>query len=146
MSNVIQELLGDEITLDQAHVHDRVEDWKMRVSRLFADISSWLPDLKSDRSDTIEMNEELMREYGVAPTRLPVLRLSNDDGQVAKFVPRGLWIIGANGRLNLFATNGQFVIVDRADYRSPERWEIAPALQRLRSEPLSKSTLLAAMR
>ena len=146
MSSVIQELLGDDISLDHDHVRDRVADWKMRVSCLFDDITSWFPEFASDRSDTIEMDEELMREYGVPPARLPILLLSDSDGQVGRFVPIGLWIIGANGRLNLFAARGQFVIVDRSDYPTQVQWEIAPALQRLKTEPLSKSTLLQAIR
>ncbi len=144
MSSVIQELLEDGITLDHQHIRDRVADWKMRVARLFDDITSWFPDLASSRSDVVAMNEPLMRKYDVPPAELPVLRLSRAGEQVAKFVPTGLWIVGTNGRLNLFASAGHFVIVDRSEDPIRTRWEIAPALRRLEIEPLSRSSLLPA--
>lgn len=141
MSSVIQELLGEGIAIDQSYIRARVVDWRDRVSHLFDEIVSWFPDLLSDRSDTVAMDEEMMRKFDVAPELLPVLRLSNSEGQVAKFVPHGLWVIGTNGRVNLFTADERFVIIDRADYGVPARWEVAPSLRRRDKEPLSEATL-----
>lgn len=145
MLSVIQELAGEDVILDHTHVQGRVEDWKRRLSSLYSEIVAWFPDLRSDQSDTVEMYEDLMREYGVSPTRVPVLRLFEQHDQVAKFVPRGLWIIGANGRVDLFTPKGHFLIFDRSEYSEPSRWEIASSLRRLEPEPLTPDTLLRAL-
>lgn len=145
MPSVIEELTSEDVTLDAAHIRERVADWRRRLSNLYGDIAGWLSDFTSDQTDDVEMHEELMQRYGVPPIRLPILRLSDGRDELARFVPRGLWIIGANGRVNLFAQNGQFVIIDRADYYSPPRWEIAPSLHRRDTQPLSRETLLPTM-
>ncbi len=146
MPSVIQELSDEDIALNRDHAVERVEDWKFRISRLYDEIVSWFPDLRSDRDDTVEMLEAVMDATGVAPTALPVLRLHDSSGQVAKFIPKGLWIIGSNGLVILFSANGQYVIADRSDYFAAPRWEISPSLDRLRSEPLSRTALGHAIR
>lgn len=144
MPSVIEELSGEDGVLDHAHISARVVDWQTRVSRLYAEVTSWLPNFRADRTGTVVMNEQVMQAYGVAPVRLPVLRLLAGADQVAKFVPHGLWIIGTNGRLDLFAAT-QFVIVDRSQTFTTPRWEIAPALKRRQAEPFSREALLRAI-
>ena len=146
MPNVIEELSQEDGTLNHGHVYERVNDWKTRIESLYRNIISWLDVYSADLTDTVEMNEELMREYGVPSVRLPVLRFSDGSGQIAKFIPRGLWIIGANGRVDLFAKHGSSIIFDRSDNFSPSIWEITPSLERRESRPLSKETLLQAIR
>ncbi|WP_298957832.1 hypothetical protein [uncultured Methylobacterium sp.] len=146
MPSVIQELSDEDVALNRDHVVERVEDWKRRISHLYDEIVSWFPDLRSDRDDTVEMFEALMHATGVAPSALPVLRLHDSNGQVAKFIPKGLWIIGSNGLMILFSGKGQYVIADRSDYFAAPRWEISSSSDRLRSEPLSRTTLGHAIR
>lgn len=141
MPSVLQELAGEDVSLDFTHVLQRVADWKARLDSLYNDVTSWFPELQHDRRDFVEMNEEIMREYGVAPVSLPILRFLDGKDELARFVPRGLWIIGANGRVDLFTKRKQYLIVDRSEYFSPALWEIAPALQRQQSKPFTKVVL-----
>jgi hypothetical protein len=144
MPSVIEELSGEDGVLDHARISARVVDWQTRIVGLYAEITSWFPDLRADRTGTVGMNEQVMQAYDVAPVRLPVLRLLAGPDQVAKFVPHGLWIIGTNGRLDLFAA-AQFVIVDRSETFTSPRWEIAPALRRRQAEPFTREALLRAI-
>lgn len=146
MSSVIQEILEEDIVIDQTYIRARVADWQVRVSHLFDEIVSWCPSLSSDRSDTVTMDEEMMRKFDVGPVLLPVLRLSNREQQIGKFVPHGLWVIGTNGRVNMFTASERFVIIDRSEYGIPARWEIAPSLRRLETEPLSEAALSRSLR
>ncbi len=145
MLSVIEELSGDGIVLDTAHVRARVEDWRTRIDGLYRQIAEWFPHLCVSLDDTTVMDETVMRVYGVPPMRLPILRLSDTDGEVAVLIPRGLWIIGVNGRLDLSARNGRFLILDRSGLFEKPHWTIAPALDRLAIEPLSRATLARAL-
>lgn len=145
MLSVIEELTGDGIVLDAAHVRARVDDWRARIDDLYSRIMEWFPHLGVDLDDTIVMDEEVMRAYGVPPVRLPILHLSEAGAEVATLVPGGLWIIGVNGRIDLAARNGRFLIIDRSGIFAPPRWTIAPALDRLAVEPLSRTTLARAI-
>jgi hypothetical protein len=146
MLSVIEELTGDGVVLDAEHVRARVDDWQARIDDLYREIASWFPHLSVSRHGTTVMDEEVMRAYGVPPVRLPILRVSDEGAEVAILVPRGLWIIGVNGRLDLSARGGQFLIVDRAGVFDPPRWTIAPSLDRLAAEPLSRDALAMAIR
>ncbi|KMO14186.1 hypothetical protein [Methylobacterium platani] len=145
MLSVIEELTEDGVVLDAEHLRARIVDWRMRIDDLYREIADWFPHLGADRGDTTVMDEPVMRAYGVPPIRLPVLRLSEADVEVGILVPRGLWIIGVNGRVDLSARNGQFLIIDRSGLFAQPRWTIAPALDRLAVEPLSRTTLAGAI-
>lgn len=146
MPNVIQELSSDSGELNGAQVGRRVNDWQSRVSALYDQLCEWLPKhLRTDRQSTVPMHEDLMKKYGVPETELPILNIYNDDRWVAKVVPRGLWIIGANGRLDLFAQNAQWIIVDRAENFETPIWQIAPADSRRKIEPLTHDIWLKAV-
>ncbi len=145
MANVLQELAQEDEALDRDHVVKRIRDWQGRIEALYRQIAAWLPDLSAATEGSVPMHEPLMREYGVGGTDLPVLTLSERGRVVARLVPNGLWIIGANGRLDLVAGDERFLIVDGADNFDPPRWSIAPSRDRRRTEPLSGDTLRRAI-
>lgn len=129
MSTVLQEVTDD--TIERPHIVQRVDDWDRRIRNLFADIEAWLPSgWVAEQSRTIPLNEEMMREFGVPPRALPILDLIRDGERVASIEPRVLWMIGANGRLDLICGNGHFLIVDSADVFDPAKWMIAPLSNR----------------
>ena len=87
------------------------------------------------------MHEELMKEYGVPSTAVPILVITDRGKQIAKIVPRGLWIIGLNGRLDLYSGSGHFIVLDRAPNFSPPDWHIAPAEKRRELQPMAADIL-----
>jgi hypothetical protein len=142
--NVLEEVT--DANIDRAHVMRRVDDWANRIDQLYAQVEQWLPEgWTVDRFGTVRMEEQLMKQFGVGPRNLPKLRLSRGGQAVARIEPRVLWIIGANGQLDLFRDNEHFVIVDTADNLESPKWYIAPFADRRNRQPLTPQTLAAAL-
>jgi hypothetical protein len=142
MANVLQEVT--EADLSPAHIERRVDDWITRIRDLYAAIESWLPDgWSAQRGRNVRMHEELMRRFGVAPRELPVLDLMKDGQRVASIEPRGLWIIGANGRLDLTRGTDRYVIVDEAENFAQPSWRIAPFSDRRQTQQFGREELIS---
>lgn len=118
-------------------VEERVQDWKDRLHTLFQDVRAWAVEngWRVDDSGTVGMHEELMRRFGVPATEQPTLRLDGDRGY-ALFKPKGLRVIGANGRIDLYTSKGTFIIVDLAERGAAPRWTIFRASQKREGDRL----------
>lgn len=146
MTNVAEELSSTEGGMSREHVLNRVADWKERVSNLYSAISGWLPsDVQSEVGSTVQMHEDLMKRFGIPSTSLPVLEFSRGERRLGKLVPIGLWIIGANGRVDLHAQTGHAIIVDRSENFSTPNWFIASADERRRTKSLDAGTFREAL-
>lgn len=139
MADVLNEVTT-ELTRDQ--IHRRVEDWIQRIDDLYLQIGRWLPaGCSAERRRTKRMDEELMREFRMPPRDLPILDILMDGRHVATIEPRGLWIIGANGRLDLVIGQKHYVIVDDAENFDPPHWRIAPLDDRRKLDDLDEAKL-----
>lgn len=118
-------------TVTKELVEERVQDWKKRLNALFDQIRNWAAanGWRVDDSGVVGMHEELMQQFDVPATEQPTLRLDGDRG-FALFKPKGLWVIGANGRIDLYTSKGTFIIVDLAERGAAPRWTIFRASQR----------------
>lgn len=146
MTNVAEELTSPADGLSKEHVAKRVQDWKARIAGLYDSVAEWLPDgVTADRSHSVPMHEDLMKQFHVPATSLPVLTLLRGDQWLGKLVPQGLWIIGANGRVDLFSSSGQAIIVDRSENFGNPNWLIAPSNQRRQTKPLTVDTFKSAL-
>ncbi|GJE70417.1 hypothetical protein [Methylorubrum podarium] len=145
MADVLEELTADALT--RAQVEDRVEDWAQRIAGLYGRIESWLPPgWSSRRTRRVRMIEEPMREVDLPPRELPVLDLLADEAPAATIEPRGLWIVGANGRLDLRRGADHHLILDRAaNFEEPD-WVLVPLSDRRRALPLDRSALSSVLR
>lgn len=144
MATVLDEVTSDDITRE--HVERRVADWRQRIADLYDFIERELPPgWTADRSHTVTMDAEMMRAYGVTPVQLPVLTLRRPDGARGDLKPRALWIIGANGRLDLYLPDRHLLFVDRAEnFASPE-WEVFPYQEEEHRKPLTGENLRASL-
>ena len=115
---------ADEPT--KAAVERRVKDWLDRLNQMFSYTEIWAEEhgWSIIHPDAIIMNEELMVRSGVSQQKQPMLRLERADGGFALFKPKGLWVIGANGRIDLYTSQGAFVIVDQAEPFDNPVWKI----------------------
>ncbi len=106
-------------------VREGVEDWQNRLRDLFGTIEAWSAanGWRSVGSGSVSMHEDLMRRFDLPATEQPTLRLESERGY-ALFKPKGRWVIGANGRIDLYTPKGTFVIVDLARRGDPARWTI----------------------
>ncbi len=144
MSGVLEETTTREI--EKAHVERRVEEWAERIDALYRQIEGWLAEgWTARRVGKVHMHEQLMQKFGLPARDLAVLELYHNGEPSARVEPRGLWIIGANGRLDLFHGSDQYVIVDSAENFEPPDWRIASLSDRGDARPLSRETLNAVL-
>ncbi|MGP0106481.1 hypothetical protein [Rhodoblastus sp.] len=145
MPRVLEEVTETEIT--PQHVEQRVADWHDRIVGLYTQIESWLPDGYSARHDrTMLMHEEMMQKFGVAARKLPILEITRDSVPVAKIEPRGLWIIGANGRLDMIVGQNQYIIVDTAENFASPSWIFTPLSNRQNRHPVTQQTFCSLLK
>lgn len=124
--NVIEELTETEAAIDRHYVERRLDDWRRRLNRLYDDIEGWLPlDWSMIDGESVPIHEELMERLSVPERRLPAKLLLRRGTGVGRLEPRGLWIIGTNGRVDLILPDAHYVIVDRADSFEPSNWQVA---------------------
>ena len=136
---VLEELSQDDLT--QGHVVHRVEDWVGRINQLYTQIEQWLPERWTARPGVqLTVQEALMKKMGVPGRQLPTRELMYDGMVRGQLVPHALWIIGANGRIDLFVPTGLYLIVDRAKLFAPPDWQIAAMKVRQNVAPLSADT------
>ncbi len=144
MNSVLEEVTSDEITKE--HVVKRVDDWVDRLNGLYDLVANWLPpEWHADRRRSILMDEKMMQLVGVVPREIPVLELRSDDGRRAFLEPRGLWIIGTNGRVDLVAGSRHHLIFDFAKNFATPDWQIDNFFDRKKPEKLGKTRLAAAL-
>ena len=140
----------DDVTsefVDAQHIQGRVDDWEERVNDLYALIRDWLPDGWEARlGRPAVMLEPLMRKFGIAAQKIPTLELFNQTGDKAKLEPRGLWIIGYNGRIDLIHDNQIYLIVDRAENFEQPDWQAAHIEHRPDYEKLTQEWLTRILR
>lgn len=119
--------LGDDlepVAISREEVERRVDDWLARLDDLMAGIRTWAArhDWTIREGQAIPMHEEPMDRVGIAERDQPSLVLRSPSGSEIWIKPKGLWVIGANGRVDLFSRNGVFTLVDLADQFEPPRW------------------------
>jgi hypothetical protein len=120
------EELADPSAVSRERVLKRLRDWRDRVHELYRDIEQALQTLpfRIDREGKYTSLEELPQRLGIAETEQPkidILRIVRaDDTNAAVLFPRGLWIIGANGRIDLrilpaVGSSETYMLVDQSE-------------------------------
>ena len=112
-------------TLTKEDIEKRIDDWVLRLSDLYSSIREWLGSVPSyaikERSD-VTMYEELMQKYDIPQKTLTSLDIYDDDRIIATIKPIGLWIIGANGRVDILFNRGAVTLVDEAERLHTPCW------------------------
>lgn len=130
---------------DRARVLNRVADWEERLATFFSQIAAWIverPSLSVDQTRSVTMSEELMRNYAVPDRELPILDVLENGEAAASFVPRALWIIGADGRVDLITRSGTDILVYDAE-GSPPGWKLADRNRRTQLSNFDRPTFFA---
>lgn len=126
MGTVLEDVTSN--TVDAVHIQRRVDDWEERLNGLYAAIGDWLPDGWDARPGApVVMHEPLMRKFGMDAKPMPTLKLRDRAGNAARLEPRGLWIIGTNGRVDLKGGSQRYLIVDMAENFETPDWQAARA-------------------
>jgi hypothetical protein len=127
----------------RAQVVEEVEDWVHRVRGLYDEIQTWLgnrPDLHCEQSRSVIMSEEMMQRFAVTDCEIPVLDVLDANQVIASFVPRGLWLIGSWGRIDVITRDLTHVLVALREEGNFEWRLVSPETRQLK--PFDKNALL----
>lgn len=116
--------------MDKSYVVERIDDWEHRLNALYAQIEAWFNTLPPDpvreilAGSVLQRDEPLMRQFEVPPRLLPTRAILYGKNRLS-FVPSALWVIGANGRVNITTNTQQFALVDLGGAMDlPSDWQI----------------------
>lgn len=140
MINVTRRSTSEELAdkgLAREDVLSRLEDWRARVHALYDEVQQVLQGhgFRFDREGKHTSSEELVQAAGIRDEEQPkidILRIVRSDGTgAAAFYPRGPWMIGANGRIDLRLSPGggqshAFMLVDQSGPFSKPFWVRIP--------------------
>ncbi|MDD5214216.1 MAG: hypothetical protein PHQ03_01595 [Methylococcales bacterium] len=134
--------MPNENTLSKTDIEKKVEDWETRIQSLYASVKDWLPSGYTVKEQSeVTMFEELMQQYDVPPKQLKVLDIYNANRIIATFKPIGLWVIGANGRVDVLSKKGAILLVDKAEKFQTPNW-LSYTKDKSESTPFDKEYFL----
>ena len=115
-----------EEKIDKRHIEKRVRDWKKRVADLYATIKLWLKN--SEYSLVIgqksTMFKEQMSRFHVPKTDVDTADIYKNKKFVMTIKPNGLWVIGANGRIDILTMKGNYLLIDFAEEFKNPQWKL----------------------
>lgn len=129
-------------------IEKRAEDWIARLRGLRSRMEAWLKVPGLDHLGIVDlpaltMSEELMRHFEVPPKMMPVFEIRAGNQRVMRFQPKGLWIIGANGRVDLITKAAAPILVDQSEpLSSSTDWQLYDSSKSGRSVPLTQETFV----
>lgn len=127
MTNAYTQLLD----VDAKRVKHRVTDWVSRLERLYAQLDEWVqevPDVRVERDTMQQVIEPLMERFSVPPRDVPAYSVFVSKKYRIAFVPSALWIMGANGRVNVTTNARQHILVDLGgENGAPSEWHLVGA-------------------
>jgi len=88
------------------------------------------------------MYEELMQKYNVGSEDIPMLDIYKNKVIIATFKPVGLWVIGANGRIDILIESGAYIVVDTAEKGKKPEWKVFTPKNRKSGKNLDSSLIM----
>ncbi len=113
--------------IDKTYIESRVRDWLDRIDNIYNSVRRALENIEDIECVTtrqVVMHEELMQTYSVPSKNVPILDIKRSGSLLASFKPIGLWVVGANGRIDILTKDGAFILVDVAEEGSPSAWKV----------------------
>jgi len=113
--------------MERSQIQKRVADWKSRIDNLYNDINNWLAnnqDYSCKNGHPTIMLEDLMRTFEIPQQSVNTLDIFYKQKIVLAFKPKGLWIIGANGRIDILSGKGSYMLVDTAEHFQQPIWQL----------------------
>ncbi|WP_258041275.1 hypothetical protein [Pseudomonas syringae] len=126
-------------------VVSRVEGWVQSITAFYNVVVEWfseIPSVSFETSRTVSMSEELMQKFAVGDKELPILDVISGGKVLASFVPRGLWVIGALGRIDAITPIQTRIIVLRPNEDQPPEWNLVSSESRQKTELLTKEVMM----
>ncbi len=130
--------------MDSSHIMRRVDDWEARVVSLIREVTRWTSKDKSivvKLSRSERMHERQMKDFDIEMRELPTADILKNGKVIGSIKPFGLWIIGANGRIDLLTPNGSIILVDRSEQFQKPNWKLFSQKDRSKGVDFSKDVL-----
>lgn len=126
-------------------VQMRIANWRRRIEALYDQIEAWATREWGDgcvvRGTAPQAEEYMMRKLHIPPGKLPTLTVRAGNRTI-EFSPRCLWIIGANGQLDVMAGGRHYHLSDRGGTNGrASYWEIDNPDPRIILEPFTRKVL-----
>ncbi|MCX7014090.1 MAG: hypothetical protein NTW86_16310 [Candidatus Sumerlaeota bacterium] len=115
--------------MDRNYVIARIDEWENRLDGLYFLIDGWFQELPDPNKQifvgsVLQRDEPLMKQYDVPPRMLPTRAILCGKKRIS-FTPSTLWVIGADGRVNVATNEHQFALVDMRNAQDqPSDWRI----------------------
>jgi hypothetical protein len=106
----------------------RVDEWLVRLDQLRQMVEEWV---QADASEgfsvhparPVKMLEELMIKFHVPEAEMPAFTVRSGSRELAFFRPNALWVVGANGRVDIITPTSAPMLVDTSQpFTRPVRW------------------------
>ena len=117
----------EENTLSKEYLVAQIEDWKQRILNLYNMVDQWLKDDKRysiQTKSTVKIYEELMQKFEIEPQNLPAADILKNGKLILSIKPRGLWVIGGNGFLDIISNEGSLILADMSKLTQTPQWKI----------------------
>jgi hypothetical protein len=95
--------------LTAIRINEELVDYRNRVDSLYKDLRGWIAERRPDAVFTttdVELSEETTGAY-----KLQSLEVSLSGLPAVRFVPRGIFMVGAHGRVDVWSRLGREVLV-----------------------------------
>jgi hypothetical protein len=118
------------LALDKETVEARIANWQIRLQSLCEIVKGFAQKYDCPLEDILEGQvlqrlEQPMIQFQVQPKMLPTIAILKGMNRVS-LVPSVLWILGADGRVNVSTNSHQYILVDTRKYEEAESdWRIA---------------------
>ncbi len=118
--------ITEDVKIDKSQIEKQVRDWKKRIADLYKTIKAWTKQTEySIKNGTkLTMYEELMALSNVPPAEVETADIYKDGKIILSFKPKGLWIIGVNGAIEILSEHGSYMLIDRAEQFNTPKWKI----------------------
>lgn len=135
--------------LTREQVIAKLADWQVRLKKLFAEVETWANQLAQTtgesprmlRGASLQLVEDWMEKFDLQPDLVPNLAILYGRNRVY-FEPAGLWIIAANGRVNVTTPDRRYILVDLGgENDQPSNWVIVDPRSRNIRQPFNEAIL-----
>lgn len=110
MSNRITEFLSSQVNLpDAEEVRNRKDLWIASLRQLYAQIDGWLKEARGEGLiENFYTGEMQITEARLGSYLVPEISFTTGTTSI-RFVPRGTYVVAADGRVDVHATSGRGV-------------------------------------
>lgn len=131
--------------IDKSYIKESVKSWKVRINSLYSLVEETLSGQKNlvcKKTRHTTMYEELMQKYNVGSEEIPILDIYKNKVIIATFKPVGLWVLGANGRIDILTESGAYIVVDTAKTGKKPEWKVFTPKNRKSEKNLDSSLIM----